>query len=58
MATNEASSAADASDDLRVEYDLDYTRSRPNRFASERGPVVPPATLKPMSPRSSIRRNP
>lgn len=42
MTANKASSAADTSDDLRVEYDLDYTRSRPNRFASERGTGGPP----------------
>ena len=41
MATNKAPSSTDTSDDLRTEYDLDYTRSRPNRFASEmRGTVV------------------
>ena len=41
MATNKAPSSTDTSDDLRAEYDLDYTRSRPNRFAAEtRGTVV------------------
>ncbi len=41
MATTKAPSSTDTSDDLRAEYDLDYTRSRPNRFASEmRGTVV------------------
>ena len=41
MTTNKAPSSTDTSDDLRAEYDLDYTRSRPNRFAAEtRGTVV------------------
>ena len=41
MTTNKAPSPTDPSDDLRAEYDLDYTRSRPNRFAAEtRGTVV------------------
>ena len=34
MTTHEASANADASDDLRAEYHLDYAQSRPNRFAS------------------------
>jgi len=33
MTTNKASANPDASDDLRAEYDLDYAKSRPNRFA-------------------------
>ena len=41
MTTNKAPSSTDTSDGLRAEYDLDYTRSRPNRFAAEmRGTVV------------------
>ena len=41
MTTNKAQSSTDTSDDLRAEYDLDYTRSRPNRFVAEtRGTVV------------------
>lgn len=41
MTTNKTSSFADTSDDLRAEYDLDYARSRPNRFAPKmRGTVV------------------
>ena len=41
MATNKAPSSTDTADDLRAEYELDYTRSRPNRFAAEtRGTVV------------------
>ena len=40
MATNKAPSSTDRSDDLRAEYELDYTRSRPNRFAETRGTVV------------------
>lgn len=34
MTTNKAPEPADASDDLAVEYDLDYVQSRQNRFAS------------------------
>lgn len=34
MTTDKASTNADASDDLRAEYHLDYAQSRPNRFAS------------------------
>lgn len=34
MTTDEASANADASDDLRDEYHLDYAQSRSNRFAS------------------------
>ena len=41
MTTNKTSSPTDTTDDLRAEYDLDYARSRPNRFAAEmRGTVV------------------
>ena len=41
MTTNKTSSSTDASDDLRADYDMDYARSRPNRFAPEmRGTVV------------------
>ncbi len=41
MTTNKAPSSTDTSDDLRAEYELDYTRSRPNRFAADtRGTVV------------------
>ena len=41
-----ASSATDTSEELRVEYDLAYTQSRPNRFASE-GERVVAVTLEP-----------
>ena len=34
MNPNNAPEPADASDDLRAEYDLDYAQSRRNRFAS------------------------
>ena len=34
MTTNKAPEPADASDDLRAEYDLDYAQGRQNRFAS------------------------
>ena len=41
MTSNKTSSPTDTTDDLRAEYDLDYARSRPNRFAPEmRGTVV------------------
>jgi hypothetical protein len=33
MTTNKASANSNASDDLPAEYDLDYARSQPNRFA-------------------------
>ncbi len=47
MTTNEASSTTDTSDDLRAEYDLDYSRSRPNRFASGMSGTVVAVTLEP-----------
>ena len=34
MTTNKALAPADAPDNLRAEYDLDYAQSRQNRFAS------------------------
>ena len=34
MTTNKALAPADAPDDLRAEYDLDYAQSRQNRFAT------------------------
>ena len=41
MTTNRTPATPEASDDLRAEYDFDYTKSRPNRFASRTsGPVV------------------
>ena len=46
MTTSKVSSAADTSGELRAEYDLDYTQSRPNRFASESGQMVA-VTLEP-----------
>ena len=33
MTTNKAPTSSERSDDLRAEYALDYSRSRPNRFA-------------------------
>ena len=47
MTTNKASSITDTSDDLRPEYDLDYSRSRPNRFASGMTGTVVAVTLEP-----------
>lgn len=47
MTTNKALSTADTSDDLRAEYDLDYSKSRPNRFASETSGAVVAVTLEP-----------
>ena len=47
MTTNKASSIPDTSDDLRPEYDLDYSRSRPNRFASGMTGTVVAVTLEP-----------
>ncbi len=47
MTTNKASSTTDTSDDLRAEYDLDYSQSRPNRFASEMSGTVVAVTLEP-----------
>ena len=47
MTTNKTSSKTDRSDDLRPEYDLDYSRSRPNRFASEISSTVVAVTLEP-----------
>ena len=47
MTTNEATVPPDASDDLRAEYDLDYARSRPNRFASRRDRTVVAVVLEP-----------
>jgi hypothetical protein len=46
MTPNNASSATDAADELRAEYDLDYRQSHPNRFAAEGGRVVA-VTLEP-----------
>ena len=47
MTTNKAPAPPDASDDLRAEYDLDYARSRPNRFASRMGRTVVAVVLEP-----------
>lgn len=47
MTTNKASTHPDSSDDLRAEYDLDYTQSRPNRFASRRSGSVVAVVLEP-----------
>ena len=52
MTTNKTDSSTDASDDLQAEYDLDYARSRPNRFAPEtRGTVKLPPQERVESPR-------
>ena len=47
MTTNKAPSSTDTSDDLRAEYELDYTRSRPNRFAAETHGTVVAVALEP-----------
>lgn len=47
MTMNKASSTTDTDDDLREEYSLDYSRSRPNRFASEMSGTVVAVTLEP-----------
>ncbi len=47
MTTNKGPSTTDASDDLRPEYDLDYSRSRPNRFAPKMSGTVVAVTLEP-----------
>ena len=47
MATNEAPTPPDASDDLRAEYVLDYAESRPNRFAPRMGGTVVAVVLEP-----------
>lgn len=44
---NKAASSPETADDLRAEYDLDYARSRPNRFASEMSGTVVAVTLEP-----------
>ena len=47
MTTSKGSSTPDRSDDLRPEYDLDYSRSRTNRFASGMSGTVVTVTLEP-----------
>ncbi len=47
MTMNKASSSPESADDLRAEYDLDYARSRPNRFASGMSSTVVAVTLEP-----------
>ena len=47
MTTNKTSLTTDESDDLRAEYDLGCTQSRPNRFASEMSGTVVAVTLEP-----------
>ena len=47
MTTNKASSSTETSDDLRAEYNLDYSQSRPNRFAPEMSGTVVAVTLEP-----------
>ncbi|MCY3845806.1 MAG: hypothetical protein OXH69_19945 [Acidobacteria bacterium] len=48
MTTNKAPSSTDTA--LCAEYDLDYTRSRPNRFAAETRDTVVVVTLEPDVP--------
>ena len=47
MTTNKAPTSLDTSDDLRAEYDFDYTKSRPNRFASRASGSVVAVVLEP-----------
>ena len=47
MTMNKASSSPESADDLRAEYDLDYARSRPNRFASETSGTAVAVNLEP-----------
>lgn len=47
MTTNKTPATPDASDDLRAEYDFDYAKSRPNRFASRTGGSVVAVVLEP-----------
>ena len=47
MTTNKAAASPDASDDLRDEYRLDYTQSRPNRFASRMSDATLVVVLEP-----------
>ena len=47
MTMNKASSSRETADDLRAEYELDYARSRPNRFASKMSGTVVAVTLEP-----------
>ena len=47
MTTNKVRNHSDASDDLRTEYDLDYGRSRRNRFASRMSGTTLAVVLEP-----------
>ena len=47
MTTSKARNHSNASDGLRTEYDLDYGRSRRNRFASRMSGTTPAVVLEP-----------
>ena len=47
MTTNKEPTSPDTSDDLRAEYDFDYKKSRPNRFASRTSGSVVAVVLEP-----------
>ena len=47
MTTNRTPATPEASDDLRAEYDFDYAKSRPNRFASRTSGSVVAVVLEP-----------
>ena len=47
MTMNKASANSDASDDLRAEYDFDYTQSRPNRFSPRMSGTTVAVVLEP-----------
>ena len=47
MTTNKVPTSPDTSDDLRAEYDFDYKKSRPNRFASRTSGSVVAVVLEP-----------
>ena len=47
MTTSKGRNHSDVSDGLRTEYDLDYGRSRRNRFASRMGDTTLAVVLEP-----------
>ena len=47
MTMNKTPTSSEMSDDLRAEYTLDYSQSRPNRFASRMSGEVVAVVLDP-----------
>ena len=47
MTTNKTPTSSERSDDLRAEYALDYSQSRPNRFAARMSGEVVAVVLDP-----------